>query len=102
MAKKSKKSYNVGGLNGLSSKDLESEVASEPAPKQALFEFTCNNREYDPSMDSYCYHVTPVGEYEDLDFEGRKVLINGRERLCDKFTVDEDGKLTIIVYCRAG
>lgn len=61
------------------------------------FEFSCSKRVYDPSMDAYCYHVEPCsGGYDTLDFTGHIVLINGRERLCDKFLI-ENGKIIIVV-----
>lgn len=65
------------------------------------FEFTCTNRTYDSSQDAHHYHVEPIGEYGDLDFVGHKVLINDRERLCDKFEI-VDGKVIITVYCHTG
>lgn len=64
------------------------------------FEFICTHRVYDSCQDAHHYHVEPVGEYNDLDFAGHKVLINERERLCDKFEI-VDGKVIITVYRRA-
>jgi hypothetical protein len=64
--------------------------------KALPFEFTCHYRRYDPNMDAYRYHVQPVTEYDDLDFTGHTVVINGVERQCDDFEIN-DGQIVIIV-----
>ena len=61
------------------------------------FSFTCRYRRYSPEKDGYYYHVIPDGEYGDLDFEGKTVLINGRERRCHSFEVTEEGHLVLFV-----
>jgi len=76
-------------FNGLSDSDAK-----------ASFSFSCNHREYDVFNDAHDYHVTPDNEYGDLDFIGKIVVINGVERLCDTFTVDDNGKIVIKVRCR--
>ncbi len=58
-------------------------------------EFECHSRER--TEDGMLYHVTPLHEIGDLDYDGHTVKINGVNRVCDKFEVDDDGKLTILV-----
>jgi len=76
-------------FNGLSDEDLSA--------KTGPFSFTCKRREYCITKDGYHYFVTPDAEYEELDFEGHVVLINGRPRMCHSFEVDEDGHIVIFV-----
>lgn len=78
-------------FNSLSSsgKDLSSDVVP--------FSFSCNHRERCVDRDGYDYYVVPNDEYDDLDFEGHVVLINGRERLCSNFKLDDNGHLIIFV-----
>jgi hypothetical protein len=76
-------------FNGLSDRDAKP------------FSFSCVERRYNMTMDAYDYVVTPDNEYGDLDFKGKTVLINGRERKCDEFTVGDDSHLVITVHCRA-
>lgn len=92
MAKKSKFSVSdalelKAQTNGMSDDDAipESEPMSDP------MQFTCSCRCADLDRDGYNYLVEPIGGYDDLDFEGQIVIINGRERMCSDFKVTEDG-----------
>lgn len=78
------------GTNGISDEDFSFDQVPEPPE---LFEFTCNRRE--KLAQTTRYYVLPVGEYEDLDFAGHDVLINGVKRRCANFEV-EDGHIVIV------
>jgi len=63
------------------------------------FEFSCIHR--NKTDDGCWYVVEPLEEYEDLNFEGHTVVINGRERLCNRFNVSDDGIISILVRSNA-
>jgi len=88
----SKRNRPEAGTNGVSDKDFQSESLGEllfdqtPEPPE-LFEFTCTKREKVDGL--WRYYVQPVDEYEDLDFAGHEVLINGVVRRCKTFLIEE-------------
>lgn len=62
---------------------------------QDLFEFKCTRREQDDDG-NWHYFVSPVDEYDDLDFQGHEVLINGTPRRCEDFYFDDDDHVVIV------
>lgn len=82
----------VQHFNGL--RDSDAVVEGEP------FEFECTERHKDE--EGMWYIVKPLEEYDNLNFAGHTVFINGRERLCDRFEVSEDGTISILVRDNAG
>lgn len=81
------------GINGLSDSDIEGGTYTPP---KSHAEFICTHREHSLTNDGYYYHVTSVDELDELDFIGKTVLINDRERLCHSLDI-VDGEIVIFV-----
>ena len=88
------------GVNGISEKDLLPERLIDPEVDvfdempEDVFEFTCKKREQRDGL--WHYFVKPIGEYDDLDFKGHDVLINGALRPCKDFYIHEDNGIVIV------
>lgn len=106
-----KKKYGKPSIETLGSVNINIEIEEEPDMADSVngisdddlltgpFQFTCHKRVYSGDKHGHYYLVTPDEEYKDLDFEGKTVSINGRERLCHSFKIDEEDRMILFVAC---